>query len=99
MMAAVAERLADHLIITDDNPRTESAEQIVSDMLAGLRQPDSCRVQHNRQLAIKEALAAAKSGDVILIAGKGHEDYQIIGSEKLHYSDRETVIALLQEAP
>jgi UDP-N-acetylmuramyl-tripeptide synthetase len=98
MMAAVAERLADHLIITDDNPRTESAEQIVADMLAGVLRPEACRVQHHRPTAIKEAFVQAKAGDVILIAGKGHEDYQIIGSEKLHYSDRETVIALLQEA-
>ncbi len=97
MMAAVAERLADHLIITDDNPRTESPEQIVNDMLSGLRHPDTCRVEHHRPTAIRFALAQAGKGDVILIAGKGHEDYQIIGTEKLHYSDRETVAVLLQE--
>ncbi len=99
MMAAVAERLADTLILTDDNPRTESPARIVADMQAGLRQPQAVRVEHDRARAIGLALAQARAGDIILVAGKGHEDYQIIGQHKLPYSDRDTVRRLLEAHP
>lgn len=94
-MASIAERLADHVILTDDNPRTEDPAAIIADMQAGLQHPDDVLVEHNRPLALDAALRLASVGDVILMAGKGHEDYQIIGKEKHHYSDRETVMQRL----
>jgi UDP-N-acetylmuramoyl-L-alanyl-D-glutamate--2,6-diaminopimelate ligase len=75
-MGAIAERLADRIIITDDNPRTENGDVIVANIVAGLRHPDRARVERDRGSAIEQALALALSGDVVLIAGKGHETYQ-----------------------
>ena len=97
MMAAIAERLADVAILTDDNPRTEDPALIIADMQAGLRHPERLLVEHQRPLAIQRALEQARAGDLILVAGKGHEDYQIIGKQKLMYSDRDTVARLLKE--
>ncbi len=96
MMAAIAERLADRFIITDDNPRSEAPEQIVADMLAGLVAPQLAMIEHQRESAIRRALSEAQAGDLILIAGKGHEEYQIVGEQKLMYSDRDTVVRLLE---
>ena len=96
MMAAIAERLADRFILTDDNPRTEAPEQIVADMLAGLAAPQLALIEHQREAAIRRALSEAQAGDLILIAGKGHEEYQIVGKQKLMYSDRDTVVRLLE---
>lgn len=95
LMAAAAELGSDVVLLTDDNPRTESASAIIDDMREGLSSPDTVRVIHQRAQAIAYAIAQAGVDDIILVAGKGHEDYQIVGSEKLHYSDRETVVALL----
>lgn len=75
-MGAIAERLADHIIITDDNPRTENGDVIVANIVAGLRHPEMARVERDRGTAIEQALALALPGDVVLIAGKGHETYQ-----------------------
>ena len=97
MMAAIAERLADQTILTDDNPRTEEPAQIIRDMQAGLQDPHAVTVEHQRPAAIHLALQQATAGDLILVAGKGHEDYQIIGKQKLMYSDRETVAQLVKE--
>jgi UDP-N-acetylmuramoyl-L-alanyl-D-glutamate--2,6-diaminopimelate ligase len=97
MMAAIAERLADVAILTDDNPRTEDPAQIIADMSTGLQYPERMVVEHQREAAIGLALGQAQAGDFILVAGKGHEDYQIIGKEKLMYSDRDTVARLLKE--
>lgn len=95
MMAAMAEQYADRVILTDDNPRTEEPAQIMADMVAGLCDPASVQIEHDRVKAIGLALAQASKQDIILVAGKGHEDYQIIGTDKRHYSDRETVAAAL----
>ena len=95
MMAAMAEQHADCVILTDDNPRTEAPEQIMADMVAGLRDPGLVQIEHDRVKAIALALSQASKQDIILVAGKGHEDYQIIGTDKRHYSDRETVAAAL----
>ncbi len=95
MMTAVAEQLADKVIITDDNPRGEDAQLIVADMLQGAKFPQQIKVLHSRYAACQFALQQACAQDVILLAGKGHEDYQIIGRETLHYSDRETAQQLL----
>ncbi|MGY4676266.1 UDP-N-acetylmuramoyl-L-alanyl-D-glutamate--2,6-diaminopimelate ligase [Pasteurella sp. P03HT] len=91
LMAAIAQQFADHVIVTDDNPRTESATQIVADILTGFEKPTTVNVIHDRAAAIHFALQQAAIEDVILIAGKGHEDYQIIGTQKQHFSDQETV--------
>ena len=95
MMAAMAEQYADRVILTDDNPRTEEPAQIMADMVAGLRDPAAVQIEHDRTRAIALALGQASKQDIILVAGKGHEDYQIIGTDKRHYSDRETVAAAL----
>lgn len=67
----------------------------MADMVAGLADPDAVTIEHDRVKAIEYALAQASKEDIILVAGKGHEDYQIIGTDKRHYSDRETVAAAL----
>lgn len=95
MMAAMAEQYADRVILTDDNPRTEQPARIMADMVAGLRDPARVQVEHDRVKAIALAVTQANKQDIILVAGKGHEDYQIIGTDKRHYSDRETVAAAL----
>jgi len=95
LMAQVAEQFADMAVITDDNPRTESAAAIVADMLAGLANPDTVEIIHDRRQAIHWAMSQSDHNDIILVAGKGHEDYQIIGVDKHHYSDRETITEML----
>src|SRR5690606_13934609 len=92
-MGAIAERLADVVIVTDDNPRREPGDAIVRDILAGMRAP--ARVIRERRAALAAAIDEARADDVVLIAGKGHEDYQQIGEARLPYSDRDTVRALL----
>lgn len=93
LMAQEAARQSDLLILTSDNPRHENPEDILDDMESGLKPGEvesMLRITDRRQ-AIRTAVKMAKSGDVILVAGKGHEDYQIIGDEKHHFDDREEV--------
>lgn len=97
MMAAIAEQYADHIILVDDNPRSEDPQQIMVDMQAGLTVIDAATVIHDRAQACGYALMHAKANDIILVAGKGHEDYQILADRTIHYSDRETVAALFRE--
>ena len=92
-MAKAAARMSDRVIITSDNPRNEEPQDIINDMLAGL---DSEEMQKtlsivDRREAIRTACMMAQSGDVILIAGKGHEDYQIVKGVKHHFDDHEVV--------
>lgn len=98
MMANVAQTFSDCVVVTSDNPRTEDPLTIISDILGGFT-PDyksySVKVEPDRQKAIELALKLSKPKDIILIAGKGHEDYQIIGKEKRHFSDVETVKEIL----
>ncbi|WP_444997569.1 UDP-N-acetylmuramoyl-L-alanyl-D-glutamate--2,6-diaminopimelate ligase [Aliikangiella sp. IMCC44359] len=89
LMARVAEKLANRIVVTTDNPRTESAENIKQDIFEGFRKPEKVTYIEDRELAITEAIKKAKPGDALLIAGKGHEDYQIIGAEKTYLSDLE----------
>jgi len=96
LMGAVAEKLADHVILTDDNPRTETPQSIVKDILSGMQ--TSPHIEHDRKAAILYAVQAASEQDVVLVAGKGHETYQQIGDKKLPFSDRDTVKAILGEA-
>ena len=97
LMAQVGEELADYCVLTDDNPRSEDPALIIKDMQAGLKHPENAFVIHSRFTAIQHALSQANENDVILVAGKGHEDYQIIGKEVRHYSDRESAQQLLGE--
>ena len=94
-MGALAEKLADHVIVTDDNPRHEDGDTIVAEILGGITQRRRVRVQRDRARALTEALQTARAGDVVLLAGKGHEQYQIVGDRYLDYSDRDTVRQLL----
>jgi UDP-N-acetylmuramoyl-L-alanyl-D-glutamate--2,6-diaminopimelate ligase len=95
-MGATAERYADHVIITDDNPRGEDGARIVSDITSGMCRPHL--VVRQRSEAIRAAIADAGAGDVVLVAGKGHEDYQIVGNERHPFSDREFVAAVQEGA-
>lgn len=95
-MGRAAEELADRVIITDDNPRTEDPQQIVSEIQKGLTDPDNARVMHDRRAAIEYALTEAKSGDLVVIAGKGHEQEQIIGHQRNPFSDRQVVQRFMQ---
>jgi UDP-N-acetylmuramoyl-L-alanyl-D-glutamate--2,6-diaminopimelate ligase len=91
MMARIEEQYADHVIVTDDNPRHEPPEQIVDDIMAGFTQQKQIIVQHDRSKAIQEIIQCAVAGDCILIAGKGAETYQQIGDIKIPFSDVEKV--------
>jgi len=94
-MGAIAERHADRVIVTDDNPRSENPTHIVRDILTGMTQPSAAIVEHDRMHAIEQAILSASAQDAVLIAGKGHEDYQIVGAETRHFSDREVVVGVL----
>jgi len=87
LMAATAERLADKVVVTSDNPRSEDPQRIIDDVLAGFSRLDDVTVTVDRATAIEHTLAQAVAGDCVLIAGKGHENYQIIGDEKVDFSD------------
>ena len=92
LMGEIATSLSDFSVITSDNPRTEEPHAIIEDILTGIR--DSCTaftVIENRREAICRALDSLGSGDVLILAGKGHETYQILGTEKIHFDDREVV--------
>ncbi|AXF77254.1 UDP-N-acetylmuramoyl-L-alanyl-D-glutamate--2,6-diaminopimelate ligase [Erwinia tracheiphila] len=95
LMGAVAEQFSDVVVITDDNPRSEDPAAIVADVLTGLLDAGLTRVIPGRAQAVTHAVMQAKEGDIVLVAGKGHEDYQIIGNRRLDYSDRLTVAGLL----
>ena len=95
-MGRAVEELADRVIVTDDNPRNESPEKIVTEILAGMQNPDRACVVHNRQAAIEYALSEAAPGDLVVVAGKGHEQEQIIGKERRPFSDRHVVSSILQ---
>lgn len=91
LMAKASQKYADISIITDDNPRTESREQIFADIEKGLIDNDSYQIIKDRSEAIRRATELSQKGDIILIAGKGHENYQIIGTVKHHFNDIEEV--------
>ncbi|MBN2587214.1 MAG: UDP-N-acetylmuramoyl-L-alanyl-D-glutamate--2,6-diaminopimelate ligase [Candidatus Fermentibacteraceae bacterium] len=99
VMGRIAADLADILIVTSDNPRTEDPNMIISQIMNGIGPDDTGRVavEPDRRAAIRTAVRMAESGDVVVIAGKGHEDYQIIGLVKVHFDDREEAAAALRE--
>ena len=91
IMGGMASRMADLAIFTSDNPRTEDPEQILKEMEAGVEESKRYLKIADRHEAIKTAVMLAEPRDIILLAGKGHEDYQIIGTEKHHFNDKEVV--------
>jgi UDP-N-acetylmuramoyl-L-alanyl-D-glutamate--2,6-diaminopimelate ligase len=97
LMGAIAERLADRVILTDDNPRSEDGDGIIDDIRAGMERPEAVCVERQRALAIRVAIATAAEQDLVLIAGKGHETTQDMGDLKIHFSDRAQVLQVLQE--
>jgi UDP-N-acetylmuramoyl-L-alanyl-D-glutamate--2,6-diaminopimelate ligase len=96
LMAQAAESGADHIVFTTDNPRTEEAEDIIADMLEGCLKPERVTVLLDRESAIIATLAKAKADDMILLAGKGHEEYIIVGNEKINYNEREFVKSIYE---
>ena len=86
-MGAIAESLADFLIVTDDNPRGEDGDRIVEQIAAGLQVPQRATVERDRAAAISLAITSARPGDVVLIAGKGHEPYQEVAGMRLPFDD------------
>jgi UDP-N-acetylmuramoyl-L-alanyl-D-glutamate--2,6-diaminopimelate ligase len=93
VMGRIAVELSDHAIITSDNPRSEDPRAIVEQILTGVRSVDPTALRHtaevDRVTAIRQAIAMAGPGDLIIIAGKGHETYQLVGGKRLHFDDRE----------
>jgi UDP-N-acetylmuramoyl-L-alanyl-D-glutamate--2,6-diaminopimelate ligase len=87
LMGAIACRLADHVVVTSDNPRLEPPDFIISQVLAGILGHDEVDVIENRADAVRHAILDAAPADVVLVAGKGHEDYQEVGTARLPYSD------------
>jgi len=96
-MAAVAARLADRVILTSDNPRNEDPKIILSEMVAGVPKGRAVEVIEHRAEAIRAAVLGAKAGDVVLVAGKGHEEFQEIRGEKMPFSDRREIERSLTE--
>ena len=95
MMAAVAEKQADRVVVTSDNPRSEKPAAIISQILLGLASPEAAQVEPDRAKAIADTLAQARPEDVVLIAGKGHEAWQEIAGERIAFSDRTHAIDAL----
>jgi len=93
-MGAIAETLADRIVITDDNPRGESGDRIVGQIVGGLQHPERAKVERNRAAAIMFAVDSAQAGDVVLVAGKGHEPYQEVAGVKVPFDD----LAIAREA-
>uniref|UniRef100_B8HUW1 UDP-N-acetylmuramoyl-L-alanyl-D-glutamate--2,6-diaminopimelate ligase n=1 Tax=Cyanothece sp. (strain PCC 7425 / ATCC 29141) TaxID=395961 RepID=B8HUW1_CYAP4 len=96
-MGGIAAQLADQVVVTSDNPRTEDPQRILEDILTGVPDGVNLIVEGDRRKAIQTAILNAQPGDSVLIAGKGHEDYQILGTEKVHFDDREEAQAALQQ--
>ena len=97
VMGASAERLADRVVLTNDNPRTEAEDAIAADILGGIDKPDCIHIELNRARAIQYAVLSAQVDDCVLVAGKGHEDYQEINNVKLPFDDFNVVQSALSQ--
>ncbi|MGQ9678566.1 MAG: UDP-N-acetylmuramoyl-L-alanyl-D-glutamate--2,6-diaminopimelate ligase [bacterium] len=98
VMGKVAAQMANVVVVTSDNPRSEDPNQIIAEILQGTGGTGSTvMVEVDRREAIRRALKLAQKGDTVIIAGKGHEDYQIIGDERVYFDDREVALSILKE--
>lgn len=97
MMMRAAENYSDVVIVTSDNPRYEDPEEIIAEILTGATGRVEVKRNSDRKSAIREAISIARSGDVVVIAGRGHEDYQILATGKIHFDDREVVAEAIKE--
>jgi UDP-N-acetylmuramoyl-L-alanyl-D-glutamate--2,6-diaminopimelate ligase len=95
-MRAAAEKIADRVVVTSDNPRTENPLAIIDRIMKGVRDRSKFTIEPDRRAAIAKAIGMARPGDVVLLAGKGHEDYQIIGDRRFHLDDREEALKALK---
>jgi UDP-N-acetylmuramoyl-L-alanyl-D-glutamate--2,6-diaminopimelate ligase len=98
IMGGIAVARADRAVLTSDNPRTEDPQAILAEVAAGMRDRSKAEIIADRREAIRAGLAGLGAGDCLLVAGKGHEDYQIIGKEKRHFSDQEEILAWAAES-
>lgn len=98
LMGSIAERLADRVILTSDNPRSESPAAILEEIRGGMRDTAKVVVIADRREAIRDGLENLNDGDCLLVAGKGHEAYQIMGAERRHFSDQEEIVSWVAEA-
>ncbi len=96
MMGDIASRCSDKIVVTDDNPRTESPAVIVQDIISGIKSMASCEVIHDRAQAIAHAIACSGQDDVVLIAGKGHERHQLIGHDAMPFDDQAKAVEQLR---
>jgi UDP-N-acetylmuramoyl-L-alanyl-D-glutamate--2,6-diaminopimelate ligase len=98
-MGAIAAKYADRVVVTSDNPRTEDPETIIQEIRAGMDTAARAKSLFitDRREAIRTALMTAPQGAVILVAGKGHEDYQVIGTTKIHFDDKEVIAETFEE--
>ena len=97
LMGSIAEELSDQLFITSDNPRSEEPQKIVNDILMGIKKREKITIEIDRFKAINESIKFAKKKDIVLIAGKGHEDYQILKDKVINFDDRKIAYKLLKE--
>ena len=97
LMGSIAEEFSDYVFITSDNPRSEDPEKIVSEILKGTEKRDQIKIDIDRFKAINESIKFANKEDIVLIAGKGHEDYQILNDKVINFDDRKIAQKLLQE--
>ena len=96
-MGSIAEEFSDQLFITSDNPRSEEPQKIVNDILMGIKKREKITIEIDRFKAINESIKFASKEDIVLIAGKGHEDYQILKDKVINFDDRKIAYELLKE--
>jgi UDP-N-acetylmuramoyl-L-alanyl-D-glutamate--2,6-diaminopimelate ligase len=96
-MGRIASEKSNVTVVTSDNPRTEDPATIMEEVLTGVLKGREVIAQVDRHEAIRTALSLARKGDVVLIAGKGHENYQVVGTTKHHFDDREEVMNFIRE--
>jgi UDP-N-acetylmuramyl-tripeptide synthetase len=96
LMGEAAAELSDYVVLTSDNPRSEDPLAIINDALVGLRRFDTPHhIEPDRALAIRHALLRAEAGDIVILAGKGHENYQVLADRTIHFDDREVARQIL----
>ena len=97
MAGSIAEEFSDHVFIPSDNPRSEEPQKIVNEILMGIEKKGKITIDIDRFKAINQSIKFAKKEDIVLIAGKGHEDYQILNDKVIDFDDRKIAQKLLQE--